>query len=201
MADDPIQAALAKIAELDAGSARLKRFVNEADILMGREPRFGNVGDTAMFTVEGAKTRKQFSPGQFFNKPFAGAVKMILVSRFEAEGNEPSPASVDEIHEALAQGSFNFETAGVDAQKNSIRISLGKNSITFVKLPGTDLFGLVEWYGKKMVKGRKVMQPALKATTDTDNDEDAELEEAVQAELEKDETETPPTMKASGVFS
>lgn len=55
--------------------------------------------------------------------------------------------SVDEIHDALTQGSFAFETSGVENQKNSIRISLGKNSAAFVRLPNSDMFGLCDWYG------------------------------------------------------
>lgn len=70
-----------------------------------------------------------------------------MQARFIAAGNKPTPATVDEIHEALTQGTFKFETSTADGQKNSIRISLGKNSTNFVKLPNSDLFGLVEWYG------------------------------------------------------
>lgn len=62
---------------------------------------------------------------------------------------------MDDIHEALSTGSFKFEGSGAEAQKNSIRISLGKNSQTFVRLPGTDLFGLVEWYGAGAKKARR----------------------------------------------
>jgi hypothetical protein len=157
MADDLIQKALEQIAFHDAESARLKRWVNDADSMLGKEPRFGNIAaESATGSGANKPGAKKWNPGEFFNKPFAGAVKMILTDRWEAAGKNPAPASVDEIHEALSQGSFAFETAGLEAQKNSIRISLGKNSVTFVKLPNTDLFGLVEWYGKRPGKpGRK----------------------------------------------
>lgn len=175
MADDPFQNALDQIASLDAASSWLKRWINDGDVLAGREPRFKDVGDGTTFAMEGAVKPKgrQFSPGQFFNKPFAGAVKLILLGRFEAAGNSPSPASVDDIHEGLMQGSFSFETAGADNQKNSIRISLGKNSTTFVKLPNSDLFGLVEWYGKRSSKpGRKASLPGVQATGATGTEDD-----------------------------
>ena len=192
MADDPFQNALDQIASLDAASNRLKRWVNDGDILAGREARFKDVGDGATFVMEGVTKPKgrQFSPGQFFNKPFAGAVKLILLGRYEAAGNAPSPASVDEIHESMMQGSFNFETAGADNQKNSIRISLGKNSTTFVRLPNSDLFGLVEWYGKRSKPGRKASGSGVPASgaggTEDDladnGDEDHAIGDDAQAE-------------------
>lgn len=189
MSNDPFQQALEKIEELNAKMkpfeeerARWQRWVNDGDVLAGREPRFKNVGDASMFTVDGVLKPKgrQFSPGQFYNKPFAGAVKLIMLGRFEANGNEPSPASVEEIYDALTQGSFNFETSGADNQKNSIRISLGKNSSTFVKLPGADqLFGLVEWYGgRKVTKPRKTSAAAAGFGSDADEDAATSADEA-----------------------
>lgn len=157
MADDILTKALAKVDEAAAQLAKAQSFVNQLDEFEGREPRFPNVG---ALTVSSATARgsaqKKWQPGDFFGKSFSGAVRMLLVARHEAL-NGPSPASVDDIHDALSAGSFKFEGTGADAQKNSIRISLGKNSQTFVRLPGTDLFGLLEWYpgmsGKKA--GRK----------------------------------------------
>lgn len=158
MADDPlIVRALDKISANEAENTRLRIFINEADKLNGREPRFPDVGSATGSTsaVASQVTSKRWQAGEFFNKPLAGVVRTILLARAEAAGG-PSPASVDEIYDALTQGTFNFETSGADAQKNGVRISLGKNSTTFVKLPNTDLFGLVEWYGKRPGKpGRK----------------------------------------------
>jgi hypothetical protein len=152
--DDLLRKALEKIAYHDTESARLKRWVNDGDMIAGNEPRFP---DIAVEVVPGATLRASkatYLAGTFFNKPFASAVKTILTDRYEAAGKKPSPAAVDEIFEALAQGSFGFETTGADNQKNSIRISLGKNSVTFVKLPNSDLFGLVEWYGRPAPRRR-----------------------------------------------
>lgn len=159
-ADDPLTLkALEQLADLQAQAARLRAFVNQADQLNGRPPRFPDVAaDLTSTTAFGAPKRPSptWAPGTFFNKPFQAAVKQILLDRFEHQGSEkPAPASVDEIHEALAQGSFDFRTSGVDSQKQSIQISLGKNSATFVRLPNTDLFGLVDWYGKKLGRPRR----------------------------------------------
>jgi hypothetical protein len=158
MADDALIAkALEQIAFHDAEASRLKRWVNDADIMLGAEPRFPDASIGMATGISILKpTSKKWNPGAFFNKPLSTAVKMILVARYEAAGNQPAPASVDEIHEALSDGSFSFETSGADAQKNSIRISLGKNSTAFVRLPNSDLFALPEWFGKRPGKtGRK----------------------------------------------
>lgn len=154
-ADSPlIQKALAQIEEHAAATHRLKHFVNEADKLEGREPRFSDLNESTLnaspATVQTAI--KKWQPGAFFNKPFSAAVRSILLAR--APNGGANPASVDEIHDALVQGSFNFSVNSLDAQKNSIRISLGKNSAAFIRLPNSDLFGLVEWYGRPK-KGKK----------------------------------------------
>jgi hypothetical protein len=156
--DDPTQKALdqiveleAKIAPLQAQIVRLKNFINTSDELSGRPPRYENVAlpGTSSTANQPTPSAKRWQPGDFFNKPLATAVKAILQAKSSAAGEQPSPASVDEIHDALVQGTFKFETSGEEAQKNSIRISLGKNSVTFSRLPNSDLFGMAEWYGKK----------------------------------------------------
>lgn len=158
MADDILTKALAKVDDAVAQLAKAQSFVNQLDEFEGREPRFPNVGDFASTGgSQRSNAQKKWQPGDFFGKSFSGACRMVLLARYEANGAAASPASVDDIHEALSTGSFKFEGSGAEAQKNSIRISLGKNSQTFVRLPNTDLFGLVEWYpgmgGKK--SGRK----------------------------------------------
>jgi hypothetical protein len=176
MADDPlILKALEQIAIHDTESMRLKRWVNDADIMLGNKPRFDDLGVGGTASIVGAvPAAKRWSPGAFYNKPFSTAVRMILAARFDTVGVDNAPSSVDQIHEALTDGSFSFETNGADAQKNSIRISLGKNSTTFVRLPNSELFGLPEWYGKRPGK------PGRKST--------AESEPAASAEPQTDET-------------
>lgn len=153
MATDPIQAALDKIAFHETEAAKWKLWVNQGDEMMGNPPRFGDVS-IQMGEPPTTRAVKRWKEGSFFNKALAAAVRMILEARYQAAGNEPDPASVDYIHEALMQGSFAFGVTGTESQKNSIRISLGKNSTTFVKLPGSDVFGLVEWYGPRPARAR-----------------------------------------------
>ena len=155
--DNPlIDKALEKIAAHTAEVVRLKRFINQADKLADELPRFPEVDeegthDTLPQSSPVSRKGKKWNPGDFFNESLAGAVRRILIARKETAGG-PNPASVDDIHSALSEGSFNFDSTSTDAQKAGIRISLGKNSVAFVKLPNSDLFGLIEWYGQRKGK-------------------------------------------------
>ena len=154
---DPIASALERIEQHEAQAAfhngeatRWKTVVNALDELEQRAPRFTdftplNSAVTNAGQAPRIQTTRAWAVGEFLGMPFATAAKAILQARFDA-GSKPSPASVDDIREALLQGTYNFGTTNVEAQKQSIRISLGKNSALFVKLPNTDLFGLLEWY-------------------------------------------------------
>jgi hypothetical protein len=94
--------------------------------------------------ADGARA-EEWAPGDFLNKPFSVALRNILVARYESAGQQPSPASADEIHTEQTAGSFKFDISGIEAQKERIRIALGKNSGMFYRLRCTDLFGLVGW--------------------------------------------------------
>lgn len=149
--DDTVIAKALEQIDFHAGEIiRLKLFVNQADKISQREPRFDDIPDVSGIVAGAGSTRHQsargFNPGTFLGKPFAAAARAVLVARYEAAGKEPSPASVEQIQEALVQGTYDFGTNNSDAQKQSIRISLGKNSLVFVRLPNTELFGLMDWY-------------------------------------------------------
>ncbi|GIQ75942.1 hypothetical protein [Bradyrhizobium sp. RD5-C2] len=156
MSDDPISSALERIQQHDAQAAfhaaesvRWKTVVNALDELAQRAPRFTDLSPTTTPGAAVAQTAristKAWAAGEFLGVPFATAAKAIFQARFDAAG-KASPAPVEDIREALLQGTYNFGTSNADVQKQGIRISLGKNSALFVKLPNTDLFGLLEWY-------------------------------------------------------
>ncbi|GEC55981.1 hypothetical protein ABIF38_001741 [Bradyrhizobium japonicum] len=179
MADDPVVTkALEKILFHQSEAARLKRWVNDYDEMSGAEPRFGDVetATTTASVVGSRRTPKQFQPGEFLGKPFATAVRVIMEARAEAAGNSPSPVSVEDIQEALIQGAFDFGTTNSESQKQSIRISLGKNTVTFVRIPNTDLFGLLEWYPglRKAGKPRKNGEKDQAASSTADNTDSVE---------------------------
>lgn len=190
---DPFQKALDKIAFHESQIVHLKRWINDGDTMLGNEPRFGDLASDQSVSVSVSVTRaangKRWEAGDFFNKPLATATRLIMEARFEAAGGTASPASIDEIHEALSQGSFDFGTSGAEAQKNSIRISLGKNSVTFVRLPNSDKFGLIEWYGARArSRGRSRLSSdqsdqgdSASATADAEGQEEAAVSPAVPA--------------------
>ena len=128
----------------------------------------------ASLTVNAVVVRasRRWEEGTFFNKPLAGAVRTILEAAFEAKG-AAAPLSVDEIRDALTQGSYDFGNGDLEAQKQGIRISLGKNSVTFVKLPNSDKFGLVDWYGlRRRTRPRLAESLASDAATDDQSADD-----------------------------
>ena len=170
MSDDAtITKALEKIAAAEAEVVYWKDFINKADRLNDREPRFGDLSSPSAALGSGTNsTSKRWQPGAFLGKPFSTAVRMVLERRFEAAGSQPSPAHVDEIHAALTEGTYDFGSAGAENQKQSIRISLGKNSVTFVRLPNTDLFGLLEWYPGLRKTSRRKTGDDTAASTDAD---------------------------------
>lgn len=141
---DPIfEAALAELASHEARVYEIKSWINQGCKFAGREPMFPDIQEPGVATGAGA-TSLRIGPDDFFNKPFATAVREILSMR-EAAGMTRA-ASIDEIYSALKQGGFNFGNADPDKQKQGLAVSLGKNTVTFRKLPN-GLFGLAEWYG------------------------------------------------------
>src|SRR5688572_29044896 len=100
--DDPlVLRALEQIEVLTAKVLRLKMFVNEADDLNNRAPRFSELGFVPLppSTSQGTRPSARWNPGEFLNRPFSSAVRSILLRRAEIAG-APSPASVDDIHDA-----------------------------------------------------------------------------------------------------
>lgn len=153
-----IEKALAKIAFHQGEIAKTQAFVNQICEFDGREPMFADVAEVG---ASASRTALQFGPDDFFNKPMATAVREVLTARKTA--GMTGPASIDDLFDALKRGGFNFASNDVDKQKMGLAVSLGKNTVTFRKLP-SGLFGLAEWYGnggrvkaKRFVVQRGVM--------------------------------------------
>lgn len=137
-----IEKALKKLAGIEAEAGKVKAFINQICEFEGREPMF------SPNEVQGSATAERglsIAPDQFFNKPFATAVREILALRAHGAGRS-NPGSIEEIHAALVEGGFNFRSNDPEMQKQGLAVSLGKNTVTFRKLP-SGLFGLAEWYG------------------------------------------------------
>lgn len=165
-ATDPFAAALERLEALDREAYGIKLWINQGCAFSGREPMFPDLSEPGK-SPQGRGLR--IGPDDFFNKPFATAVRDILAMR-EAAGMTRA-ASIDEIHAALREGGFNFPFTDVEKQKHGLATSLGKNTVTFRKLP-SGLFGLAEWYG-----GAKAPKKARMSVVDSILTEAAEPED------------------------
>ena len=92
--------------------------------------------------AESASKSSVLRSDQFYGQPLATAVRAILEMR-KAAGK--GAATVNEIHAALKEGGFNFNTKDDDNAKRNLRISLTKNATTFHRLPQGE-WGMLEWY-------------------------------------------------------
>jgi hypothetical protein len=102
---------------------------------------------------------------------------MILKMR-EASGL--GPASVREIYEALSLGGYQFGTDKKESAIRGLRISLGKSTKAFHKLPNGS-FGLMEWY-PEIKPSRRRLSEDLEAEGDSEG-----AGEQADAEAEDDE--------------
>src|SRR5262245_14446940 len=90
----------------------------------------------------------------FFGRPLTTCVREYLDMRKRAN---LGPASLNDIFDALKAGGYDLQTVsakGEADQKRGVAISLGKNSVTFIRLP-TDDWGLLEWYPNVKEKKKK----------------------------------------------
>lgn len=154
-------AALQKtLAEHEQKVVDTKRLINALAEAAGQDP---------IYSVEhsGEESLAAIKSDSFYGQPLARCVRQILDMR-KASGL--SAASVREIFDALKQGGFEFPRAKSDKiAMDSMRISLGKMSHTFHKLPNGN-YGLIEWY--PAVKQAKSNRPKNK-TDEGDGDSSA----------------------------
>jgi hypothetical protein len=105
---------------------------------------------------------------QFYGQPLASSIRSILEMR---RALQQGPATINEIHAALLEGNYAFDTKNEENAKRGLRISMSKNTSLFHKLPNGK-FGLLEWYPN-------AKQPkANKAAADGGDDEDEAGESA-----------------------
>ncbi|MGD0769824.1 MAG: hypothetical protein ABSB42_16695 [Tepidisphaeraceae bacterium] len=103
----------------------------------------------AELTVQDSSTK--ISRGdEFFNKPLNTCLKSVL-TRLKAIGR--TPATAEQIYDLLLLGGYDKFPPKKDDAMNGLRISLGKSTHTFVKLPN-GAYGLCEWYDMKKPKAK-----------------------------------------------
>ena len=88
---------------------------------------------------------------EYFNKPLNTCLKSVLVKR-KTSGR--GPATVEEIYDAMIRGNYQKFPSNKEEALTGLRISLGKSSHTFVRLPNGS-YGLGEWYDIKRPKAAK----------------------------------------------
>ena len=85
---------------------------------------------------------------EYYSKKASTAVRMVLEAR-KARGS--GPATSGEIYDALLAGGYKFDAKNEANAKNSLRVTLSKNSSIFHRLPNKKV-GLTKWYNVKPAK-------------------------------------------------
>jgi hypothetical protein len=124
---------------------------------------------------------------QFYGQPMITAMRQVLEMR---KALDQGPATINELHAALTEGNYLFETKDEANAKRGIRISVTKNSGIFHKLPNGKI-GLLEWYpGVKAPKAKKTA-PEGAAENGSDSMADDDSEDASDLLGQIDEEEDP----------
>lgn len=97
----------------------------------------------------GGSQLESINSDTFYGQPLNTSIRRILQMRKAAGGG---PASVRDIYDALAKGGYQFGGSNDANNIRGLRISLGKSTRHFHKLPNGS-FGLAEWY--PAVRSRK----------------------------------------------
>lgn len=150
--------------------AGLKRMVNQICGQQGMAPIYANT------EVQADQGLASIQPDTFYGQALNTSLRRILEMRKAAN---LGPATVREFYEALVDGGYQFNTADSANASRGLRISLGKSTHTFHKLPNGS-FGLLEWYPE--IKERR-NQPANGDAVDGDGtppDNGAEAEKGAQ---------------------
>lgn len=167
--DNTIDQLKDRIGELEAEAIDLKRAVNSLCKTSGKpavytDSEMGAKGFSGLGSVK---------PAQFYGKAPTSAAREYLDMRGE-------PVELEEILQALKNGSFDFEAQGWKNEimhLKNLSISLGKNSQTFHRLPN-GMMGLLKWFPN--VKTKKAGKEADKANDEQSDDSETEIEPAAQ---------------------
>jgi len=134
-----IEALRAEVSTLEERATRTKQLVNllcEKAAIPAAYPDANSPRDSGGAVMRG---------DEFFNRPLNTSVKSLLARRKSAG---LGPATAEDIHAGLIKGGCDKFPPDKEDALTGLRISLGKSSHTFVRLPnGT--YGLCEWYDIK----------------------------------------------------
>ena len=141
----------------------MKRLINDLCRENGSEILYPDADAASDGSVVGP-----IRPDTFYGQPLNTSVRRVLEMR-KATG--AGPASVRDIYLALAQGGFQFSSKNEKNAMDGLRISLGKASHTFHKLPNGS-YGLTEWYPS--VKSPRTPKASSATSAESDDTEDEE---------------------------
>jgi len=166
--DQSIAALRQTLAEHEAKVIETKRLINALAEAAGRDPVFHDA------ELQTQSTTAAIQPDTFYGQALNTSIRKVLEMR-KAAGL--GPATVREIYDTLVSGGYEFPRAKTEKNAmDSLRISLGKSSHTFHKLPNGS-YGLLAWY--PAVKTTKSKAPTA-ADDESDDAESAENEGATE---------------------
>ena len=114
---------------------------------------------------------------EYYSKKASTAVRMVLEAR-KARG--AGPATSAEIYDALLAGGYKFDAKNEANAKNSLRVTLSKNSSIFHRLPNKKV-GLTKWYNIKPTKAKDKEQEGVEAMAKEFGESEAQPEKSKQA--------------------
>lgn len=161
--DKAIDELKAKMDEHLQAVAKIKSAINTLSDVAGRPMPYEDVNDAANTVAAARKKTVEFKADEFFSKPLATCVKMVLQARATAD---LGPAKLEEIYAVMKKGGYHFEAKDEMDAMRGLGVSISKNSNLFVRLPANGLIGLVEWY------------PNLKRKRKADDGDEAGAEQA-----------------------
>ena len=138
-----------KIREMEAEIIINKKLVNQLCAFAKLEPQYAD----AALQPEGA-AQMSVKRNSFFGQPLSTSVREYLEMRWKAK---LGPATLDDIFAALKTGGFDLDQVSTKSetdQKRGLAITMGKNSVTFIRLPNDD-WGLLDWYPNYKDKRKK----------------------------------------------
>lgn len=142
-----IEKVTAQIASLEEEVVKKKEMVNSLCEMEGETPLFPDVERNSETTAI------TFRTDQFYKKPVATSVKVILQQR---ENRNLGAIPLDDLFKTMREGGFVFENKDDKIAKRNLAITLSMNP-SFERTP-LGHWGLSEWYetsSKKKDKGSK----------------------------------------------
>lgn len=156
-----------QLREQEEQARKTKRTINAICEQAGRPLLYPDADE------DGPSGLDQIQADTFYGQRLNTSAKRVLEMR-KAAGL--GPAHVREIYDALVRGGYQFNAKTEKNAMDSLRISLGKSSHTFHKLPNGQ-YGLLEWYPN--VKQREAN--SKKITIEDAAESDAASDEEVGA--------------------